>query len=223
MFIDFSELVCSRWVVIQLPRCRECSNIVTDSVRRLRNLLAHHGTALSLSFKLLLLNVIPRTYRYSTPLQFHVRVGTMAVPQSHPVCTICTPVGMLGYGFNFRQIDEELSHHRHGNTPTAIILDSGSTDSGPLKLATGSMTVPRSNYTRDLAKLLKLVIGYHVPLIISSAGGDGSNAHVDELVKIVQELFAISDSNRPLKVLTIHSEIDKEFVLQRLANGKIEG
>ena len=147
----------------------------------------------------------------------------MAASQSPSICTICTPVGMLGYGFNFRQVDEELSHHRHANTPTAIILDSGSTDSGPLKLATGSMTVPRSNYTRDLAKLLKLVIKHHVSLIISSAGGDGSNAHVDELVKIVQELFAITDSSRPLKVVAIHSEIDKELVLQRLTNGKIEG
>ena len=147
----------------------------------------------------------------------------MADPKGSPICTIVTPVGMPGYGFNFRQIDEELSHHRHDRGRTAIILDSGSTDAGPLKLATGSMTAPRSSYTRDLAKLLKLVIKYHVPLIVSSAGGDGSSAHVDELVKIVQELFAAADSVRPLKVLSIYSEIDKNLVLQRLSNGKIQG
>ena len=28
---------------------------------------------------------------------------------------------------------------------------------------------------------------YQVPLLISSAGGDGSNAHVDEIVAIVQD------------------------------------
>ena len=68
------------------------------------------------------------------------------------------------------------------------VLDSGSTDSGPEKLALGCMTSPRTSYVRDLTKLVRLAWRYRVPLIFSSAGGDGSDDHVDEMVKILQEI-----------------------------------
>ncbi len=108
-----------------------------------------------------------------------------------PLCHILAPVGMLGYGFEESQVDEELNRLALSSPsiPRAIILDSGSTDSGPSKLALGSMTSPRSSYKRDLTKLLKLVNKYRVPLLFSSAGGDGSDDHVDEMVKIITEIL----------------------------------
>jgi len=104
------------------------------------------------------------------------------------LCNIITPVGMLSYGFEENSIREELEHLKTTNIPTALILDSGSTDSGPTKLALGTMTSPRSSYERDLRKLLSLTHDYHIPLIISSAGGDGQNDHVDEFLNIIQEI-----------------------------------
>jgi hypothetical protein len=31
---------------------------------------------------------------------------------------------------------------------------------------------------------------FHVPLLISSAGGDGSDAHVDDIIGIITEIIA---------------------------------
>ena len=113
-----------------------------------------------------------------------------AFEQAEPerLCQIVTPVGMLGYGFTELQAVAALEETAQLPTPTAIILDSGSTDSGPSKLALGSMTCPRSSYIRDLRKLLQLVFKFKVPLLISSAGGDGSDEHVNELVDIVRDI-----------------------------------
>lgn len=109
-----------------------------------------------------------------------------------PVCNIITPVGMLGYGFNEDETIEQLEQFVPTGLPTAIILDAGSTDSGPSKLALGAMTAPRHSYVRDLTKLLNLVDRFKVPLIFSSAGGDGSDDHVKEMVGVIEEICAMS-------------------------------
>lgn len=107
-----------------------------------------------------------------------------------PACHIVTPVGMLGYGLKEDQVASALEKFVPTGVPTAIILDSGSTDSGPNKLALGQMSAPRSHYYRDLEKLLRLVDRFHVPLIISSAGGDGSDGHVEMIRGVVEEIAA---------------------------------
>lgn len=107
-----------------------------------------------------------------------------------PLCQITTPVGMLGYGFDEDEFNSALQQLTSFDIPTAIILDSGSTDSGPSKLASGHSTNPRSAYKRDLTKLLKALLKYHVPLLISSAGGDGSDAHVDDMMDVITEIMA---------------------------------
>jgi hypothetical protein len=115
----------------------------------------------------------------------HIRVENL-----EPLCQISTPVGMLGYGFDENEFDTVLQYLTSFNVPSAIILDSGSTDSGPSKLATGISTCPRSSYKRDLTKLLKALMKYGVPLLISSAGGDGSDHHVDECIDIIREIMS---------------------------------
>lgn len=96
----------------------------------------------------------------------------------------------MGYGFDEKLTETVLESLVATGTPTAIILDSGSTDSGPEKLALGVTTCPRSAYYRDLSKLLRLVYAFHVPLIFSSAGGDGSDVHVKEISEIIKEIVA---------------------------------
>ncbi|CAM1505999.1 Fc.00g116360.m01.CDS01 [Cosmosporella sp. VM-42] len=141
-----------------------------------------------------------------------------------PLCSIVTPVGMLGYGFDDTELNRGLELSQRMEMPTAIILDSGSTDSGPSKLALGSMTCPRSSYVRDLRKLLQVVTASRIPLIISSAGGDGSDRHVDEFLGIITEI--LSDPcglNAQLKVITIYSEVDRSVVITKLEGGKVSG
>jgi hypothetical protein len=114
--------------------------------------------------------------------------GTSTPPLT-PICNIVTPVGMLGYGLHEDQTALALSEKLRNGAPTALILDSGSTDSGPEKLALGNMSVPRESYLRDLTKLIRLALRFKVPLIFSSAGGDGTDEHVKELCEIVREII----------------------------------
>jgi hypothetical protein len=111
-----------------------------------------------------------------------------------PICNIRTPVGMLGFGLNTTHSFDALAKKAHNGAPTAIILDSGSTDSGPEKLALGKLGVPRECYVRDLKKLIKLSWQFRVPLVFSSAGGDGSDEHVREMTAIVKKICE-SDGN----------------------------
>ncbi|KAL7917676.1 hypothetical protein ACQKWADRAFT_306217 [Trichoderma austrokoningii] len=141
-----------------------------------------------------------------------------------PLCRIITPIGMLGYGFDETEIKDALESSVQGGIPTAIILDSGSTDSGPAKLALGTMTCPRASYERDLRKLVATITKYRVPVLIGSGGGDGSNAHVKELVNIVEEILALPDNGSiQLKVIAVYSDIDSDVVLERLEAGEISG
>ncbi|KAF2107393.1 hypothetical protein BDV96DRAFT_653739 [Lophiotrema nucula] len=147
-----------------------------------------------------------------------------ATEDIQPLCHIVTPVGCLGYGLDADITEEELIRLSTSPAPTAIILDSGSTDSGPARLALGKLGSPRSSYVRDLKKLLRLVHRYHVPLIFSSAGGDGSDEHVDEMVDVVQELVeGDGGGNRKTKVVAVHASISKPVIKKRLAEGKVKG
>jgi len=74
---------------------------------------------------------------------------------------ILTPIGMLGYSFS-----ENLFWSAIEDGVDAIILDSGSTDSGPAKLALGQTTVSRQAYERDLGILVSACHYYHVPVLI---------------------------------------------------------
>ncbi|KAI9167898.1 hypothetical protein HJFPF1_04039 [Paramyrothecium foliicola] len=141
-----------------------------------------------------------------------------------PLCHIITPVGMMGYGFDENQTAHALTELTQSGVPTVIILDSGSTDSGPAKLALGSMTCPRSAYLDDLTRLLKLVDEYQVPLIFSSAGGDGTNDHVRVMEDIIKEIASLDQNQHyRLKVISIFSDINKTTVTERLKAGRISG
>jgi hypothetical protein len=108
----------------------------------------------------------------------------------NPLCHILTPVGMMGYGFDETLTSTALSSLVPTGIPTVIILDAGSTDSGPSKLALGTMKCLRSAYWKDLEKLLRLVHSFKVPLIFTSAGGSGSDEHVNTMLDIIREIAA---------------------------------
>ncbi|RBA20855.1 hypothetical protein FPRO05_08302 [Fusarium proliferatum] len=145
-------------------------------------------------------------------------------PEPKPICQIITPVGMLGYGFDEALTHYELSRLVPTGIPTAIILDSGSTDSGPQKLALGSMSCPRSAYAKDLAKLLRLVHRFRVPLIFGSAGGDGTDEHVKAMGEIIEEIAAEEENkDYSFNTISLFSNIDKTTILERLEQGRLTG
>ena len=109
---------------------------------------------------------------------------------------ILTPSGMLGYGF-------PVDHFKMGlaQKPHAITIDSGSTDSGPQKLGLGEMTCSREAYVKDIEVLLEAQHEARIPLLISSAGGDGTNLHVDVFRDIVSRY-------RPQARLALQARLD---------------
>ncbi|KEF63447.1 uncharacterized protein A1O9_01425 [Exophiala aquamarina CBS 119918] len=136
---------------------------------------------------------------------------------------IVTPIGMLGYGINQDHLNQGLKETVPSGVPTAIILDSGSTDGGPNCLALGVMTCARSNYKRDLTKILASAHQFKVPVLIGSAGGDGSDEHVEEILQIVEEIAAEPGNDFDFKSVTIFASVPKELVSRRLAEGAVFG
>ncbi|CCM05102.1 uncharacterized protein FIBRA_07309 [Fibroporia radiculosa] len=125
---------------------------------------------------------------------------------------IISPLGMLGYGYDAALFLEFCETRR----PHAIICDSGSTDSGPQKLALGLTTCPREAYVRDLGPLLLASAKYKIPVLIGSCGGSGTNAQVDLLAEIVRELSETHGYS--FHVAKIYAEFDKETVRKNLDN-----
>ncbi|KAF5576648.1 hypothetical protein FPANT_10824 [Fusarium pseudoanthophilum] len=158
------------------------------------------------------------------PPDLTMQLNTTENPGLKPICQIITPVGMLGYGFDEALTHYELSRLVPTGIPTAIILDSGSTDSGPQKLALGSMSCPRSAYEKDLAKLLRLVHTFRVPLIFASAGGDGTDEHVRAICEIIEEIAAEEENkDYSFNTISLFSNINKATIFERLKQGRLTG
>ncbi|KAJ2964430.1 hypothetical protein NQZ79_g661 [Umbelopsis isabellina] len=127
---------------------------------------------------------------------------------------IVTPVGMLGYGYS-----TELLYQGLAEGASVIIVDAGSTDSGPQKLALGESTCPYESYVQDMGPMLDACWHHKVKILISSAGGDGSNEHVDELVDIIR-IYSEKQKYK-FNVVYIYSEIEKDVVERSFDHGKI--
>ncbi|KAK9327200.1 hypothetical protein V1520DRAFT_375188 [Lipomyces starkeyi] len=138
-----------------------------------------------------------------------------SIPNAKAELKILTPIGMLGYGFS-----EDLFRGALEDGVDAIIIDSGSTDSGPSKLALGKTIVTPEAYRRDLAVIVSACHSYRVPVLIGSAGGDGANDHVDMFVDIIRDIIS-KNHYRPMNVISIYAQIDKETILEKHLAGAI--
>ena len=127
---------------------------------------------------------------------------------------ILTPVGMMGYGY---EVDKLYKGIQLG--ASAIIIDAGSTDSGPQKLALNEGTCPKEAHIKDFAQVLDAVYHHKVKLIIGSAGGDGSDWHVDQFVDMVNEYC--TEKGYSLKLAKIYASVPKDVVRAALKKGEI--
>ncbi|MBS0538492.1 MAG: 3-methylaspartate ammonia-lyase, partial [Proteobacteria bacterium] len=137
------------------------------------------------------------------------------MPSGNDEIRILTPSGMLGYGFPAEHFKMGLALKPH-----AITIDSGSTDSGPQKLGLGEMTCSREAYVKDIEVLLEAQQATRIPVLISSAGGDGTNLHVDVFRDIVSEIARRRGWH--FKLASIYSDIDKGHIARELKAGRIE-
>jgi hypothetical protein len=128
---------------------------------------------------------------------------------------ILTPIGMMGYGYDAGKLYQGIQLGA-----TALIMDAGSTDSGPQKLALGEGTCPHEAHVRDFAAVIDAVYHHKVKLIVASAGGDGTNSHVDEFVDIVKDYCVEKGYN--LKLAKIYANIPRDRIHKALKQGVVK-
>ncbi|PNS16802.1 hypothetical protein CAC42_4766 [Sphaceloma murrayae] len=128
---------------------------------------------------------------------------------------IFTPSPILGYGYDFDEFWRTVKDER----PAVIILDAGSTDPGPYMLGTNKTLCSRESYIRDLTPILEACSAYGMRLLVSSAGGAGTNEQVDFLVVIIQDLINAKDWN--FNVATIKFNDDRAAFVSKLRAGEI--
>ena len=121
----------------------------------------------------------------------------------------------VGYGFP----EESL---RRGVEMGADFLgcDAGSVDPGPYYLGTESTTKSKGSIRRDLHLLLTYAIRNGIPLIVGSAATSGKNWGVDWYASLIREIAA--KENLSFKMALIYSEMDPKYVLDKLAQDKVE-
>lgn len=83
----------------------------------------------------------------------------------------------------------------------------------------GRKTVADESYIRDLTPYVTACAHYGIKLLVSSAGGDGSDKHLAEIVAIINKI--IEDNGFRFKVATIGASVSKQIVLSKMKEGKI--
>jgi len=127
---------------------------------------------------------------------------------------ICSPCGILGYGFPAASFEAALREK-----PDFLVVDAGSTDAGPHKLGAGVGIVSRMATKKDLYLLLKAARDNAIPLIIGSAGGSGARTHTLWTLDIIDEI--LRELSWQPKQAVIWADIEKEFVLDQQRAGNI--
>lgn len=127
---------------------------------------------------------------------------------------ILSPTGVCGSGFSEQSFETGLSM-----LPHFIGCDAGSTDPGPEYLGAGATAFPVEAITRDLGLMLAGARRLGIPLLIGSAGTGGGDLQLDLVRGILLEVAKKQGLSFNLAV--IHSEQDKDFLIERLRQGRI--
>ena len=127
---------------------------------------------------------------------------------------VLSPTAILGYGFPMESFMRGMEQHPH-----AIAVDAGSTDPGPYYLGAGYSFTDRMAVKRDLQIMISAALSEGIPVIIGSAGGCGGEPHLEWTLKIIREIA--EENGFTFKMATVHAEIPKDIVLERMRRGKV--
>jgi hypothetical protein len=122
--------------------------------------------------------------------------------------------GMLGTGFFEASFARALERQPH-----VIGADSGSTDPGPYLLGAAKPYQSPLAYKRDLRHMLKAGVRHGIPVIVGSAGGAGTDAHVDLLRDLALAIAA--EEGLRFRLALIRSEPNRAYLKRLLAEGRI--
>jgi len=123
--------------------------------------------------------------------------------------------GILGYGYTEEGLREALKKR-----VDIIGSDGGSSDPGPYYLGSGKSFTERNAVKRDLELALPEAIKRNVPFIVGTAGGAGGEPHLKWTREIYEEVAREQKLN--FKMALIHCEIDKDYLKNKLREGKIK-
>jgi hypothetical protein len=127
---------------------------------------------------------------------------------------VIVPVGMLGGGFPSETIGRGVELGAH-----AIVVDGGSTDSGPHYLGTATAKTTDAAVRRDLHILLTTAVEQQIPLIVTSCGTSGTDNGVDWISDIVTAIAA--EQRLSFRLATIRSEQQRATIHHALDAGRI--
>ncbi len=127
---------------------------------------------------------------------------------------VLSATGMIGYGYLESSLREGLRREPH-----FIGADAGSTDLGPYYLGSGEPYNSRPVVKRDLRLLLQAAREKRIPLLIGTSGSAGGEPHLQWAYEIIQEIAR--EERLHFRLALIHAEQDKEYLKQRLSQGKI--
>ena len=125
------------------------------------------------------------------------------------------PTGQLSSGFPVESFKQGMAMN-----PDFIGVDSGSTDPGPWYLGAGISMGSKEIYRKYLMVLLRASRERGIPLLIGSAATSGGEPHLQWLVSIIEEIA--SSDNMHFTMAVIHSEQRKDYLKQKLAQGRIK-
>lgn len=128
---------------------------------------------------------------------------------------ILSPTAILGYGFPMESFSEGMKRKPH-----VIAVDAGSTDPGPYYLGAGKSFTDYNSVKRDLEIMIPAAIEANIPVIIGTGGGCGGRPHVEFCIKIIEEIA--QEKKLTFKFAVIQSELDKELIKKKLAEGNVE-
>lgn len=121
----------------------------------------------------------------------------------------------MGYGNVSRElIKEGLKYDPH------IIVGQGtSTDPGPGYLGSDDIFgyVGKSNKKRDIGLILEAAVEKSIPFIFSGGSPSGSNAQLEGVLRIVNEIC--TEKGYKLKVAVIRGELEKNYVKSKIKQG----
>jgi hypothetical protein len=130
------------------------------------------------------------------------------------VCRVLVPSGVLGSNCPQEAFDRGLSLQPH-----VIAVDAGSTDSGPYYLGAGVSKMTRKAIKQDLRQLMRGRAALNIPLLIGSCGTSGTDAGVDWMAEICEEVAA--EEGQTVKVALLYSEQDPARLAEYVAKGAV--
>ncbi|NBB14778.1 acyclic terpene utilization AtuA family protein [Caulobacter sp. SLTY] len=127
---------------------------------------------------------------------------------------VLVPSGVLGSG-----CPEDAFQRGVSLGPDALAVDGGSTDSGPYYLGAAVSKMTDAATKQDLRQLMLARDRLGVPLIVGSCGTSGTNAGVDWMAGLCEQIAV--EEGLTAKVTLVYSEQTAAGLAPYLANGAI--